>query len=55
MRTKEENWEVSNVMFQALDIKRNGPRIADLSWPPPKGKDILAGMNTGYRYNRQSK
>lgn len=32
---KEQHRELANVMFHFLDVDRNCPRMANLSWPPP--------------------
>lgn len=32
---EEEDWEVTDIMTQALNVGRHQARVADLRWPPP--------------------
>lgn len=32
---EEQHRELTDVMFHFLDVDRNCPRMANLSWPPP--------------------
>lgn len=43
---EEQHRELTDVMFHFLDVDRNCPRMANLSWPPPatQGRaDEIAG------------